>query len=277
MKKTEKKNKVHLKIIGRASSVSCGAENKTSKRDKNFISKNLQKIDSNLIWLLGADEVGRGPLAGPVTVCVSKISHGSERKLQSELTKLAGRAYPIGKDSKKMHEKEREFWFEHLCTLEKQGLVTFYIGSKSAKDIDKKRIAVCIRNILNALVVKAVSSKSVHSIVEAETLTATTPALIELRADAGLKTTVPIALQQDIVKGDEKEFIISIASVYAKVSRDRYMKKISKKQEFSNYGFEVHKGYGTLKHRTAIKKYGLSDQHRKSFSSRIVARLSNSK
>lgn len=209
----------------------------------------------NPVFLLGADEVGRGPLAGPVTVCAAMIRKESEVIIKKELKRLSGKAYPIGKDSKKMTETEREFWFEYLQVLEKLGDIYFFVGSKSAKDIDKKGIAVCTKELLDTAVTKATSGHGQSgSLVE-----------LEVRLDAGLKTSVPLRSQKAIVKGDEKEFVISIASVYAKVTRDRHMKKLSKKAEFAAYGFDIHKGYGTLKHRQAIKKFGLSKEHRKSF------------
>lgn len=239
--------------------------------------KNENKKDFFEI-LLGADEVGRGPLAGPVTVCISSCVSGSEKQIKKELAFLAGKKYPIGKDSKKMTEQERDFWFMHLTALQKKGLITFFLTSKSAQHIDKNGIAVSIKEALDesvgaALVFykklepklkkKDVDKSSVDAI---SVISATT---VRLLADAGLKTSHGISSQKSIVKGDEKEFVISIASVYAKVSRDRYMKNLSKKIEFSKYGFEVHKGYGTAKHRKNISVFGISKMHRVTFCKNI--------
>lgn len=226
-------------------------------------------------FLLGADEVGRGPLAGPVTVCAAMIQKESEASIKKELKRLSGKAYPIGKDSKKMTETEREFWFEYLWVLEKLGDICFFIGSKSAKDIDKKGIAVCIRELLDTAVAKAVQSVSSAGAIKKISVSKKSASYdqsvpLEVRLDAGLKTSVPVSSQKSIVKGDEKEFVISIASVYVKVRRDMYMKRLSKKAEFVPYGFGVHKGYGTLKHRRAIKKFGLSKEHRECFCRNIV-------
>jgi ribonuclease HII len=74
--------------------------------------------------------------------------------------------------------------------------------------------------------------------------------------------------KKTIIKGDEKEKIIAWASILAKVSRDNLMTKLDKK--FPQYGFAVHKGYGTARHRDAIKKHGLSHLHRKSFCKKFV-------
>ena len=70
-------------------------------------------------------------------------------------------------------------------------------------------------------------------------------------------------MQETIIKGDVKEFVISAAAIMAKVSRDRLMKKLGTR--FPKYGFEIHKGYGTVAHRKAVRDFGLSDEHRKTF------------
>ncbi len=233
------------------------------------------KTSKTVEYVLGVDEVGRGPLAGPVTVCVSMIRKGPfeklyEKRLKSELKRISGTAYPIGKDSKKMKENEREFWFEYLRVFEKLGDVSFFVGSKTAKQIDQKGIAVCIQELVDELVGWAYekATDSAASVAEKNS-----NAQISLLADGGLKalrTLDKIHSQKIIIKGDEKEFAISIASVYAKVTRDRYMKKLSKNSKYSHYKFDIHKGYGTLAHRTVMIGQGLSDQHRKSFCKRFV-------
>ena len=81
--------------------------------------------------------------------------------------------------------------------------------------------------------------------------------------DGGLKAPKEFTNQQTIIKGDEKHPIIAWASILAKVHRDNYMTKMSKK--YPEYGFEKHMGYGTRLHRDAIQKHGLSSIHRKSF------------
>lgn len=267
MKKTEKKKAVDLLTRKTAIAGSITAVKTSSKKDLKSTTSGVTK------FLLGADEVGRGPLAGPVAVCAAMIQKKSEATIKKELKRLSGKAYPIGKDSKKMTEAEREFWFEYLQVLEKLGDIYFFVGSKSANDIDKKGIAVCIKELLDTAVTKAagvvcVASEFSSTGAVKKSSEHNWPEL-EVRLDAGLKTSVPVSSQKSIIKGDEKEFVISIASVYAKVTRDMHMKKLSKKGEFSIYEFDVHKGYGTLKHRQAIKNFGLSKEHRKSFCKNI--------
>ena len=75
--------------------------------------------------------------------------------------------------------------------------------------------------------------------------------------------------QETIVKGDAKERVIGLASIMAKVTRDRYMEKVAKKSVYALYDFARHKGYGTLAHRTAIAKHGLSPEHRVSYCKNI--------
>lgn len=78
--------------------------------------------------------------------------------------------------------------------------------------------------------------------------------------DGSLKAPPEFKNQQTIIKGDEKEQVIAAASIVAKVKRDEFMKKLGAKHP--EYGFEIHKGYGTLKHRQNIQKYGVSGAHR---------------
>ncbi|MEX1120350.1 MAG: ribonuclease HII, partial [Candidatus Paceibacterota bacterium] len=75
------------------------------------------------------------------------------------------------------------------------------------------------------------------------------------------------------IKGDEKEYVIALASIMAKVTRDRKMVRFSK--EFPQYGFEAHKGYGTAQHYHALKKHGICPLHRKSFLKRSRASAGN--
>ena len=81
--------------------------------------------------------------------------------------------------------------------------------------------------------------------------------------DGGLRAPKRFMYQKTIIRGDEKEYAIALASIMAKVTRDRKMVKLSKK--YPLYGFNSHKGYGTKKHYEKIKKCGLCELHRRSF------------
>ncbi len=241
---------------------------KSETGDKGGSAKSLGKILSHK-WLIGIDEVGRGPLAGPVTVgAVAVKINGSiaqsYKNLRKKLIENSGEKYPIGVDSKKMKEKDRDFWDEVIeeCAKEND---SFYVSvqSKSATDIDQKGIAVCIANLVDLNIKKILKKiQKIEPHAELENL--------HVLLDGSLKTKLQVGNQKTIIKGDEKELLISLASVYAKVTRDTYMKKISKNPKYSQYGFEVHKGYGTLNHRRAISKYGMSVEHRKSFCENIL-------
>lgn len=230
---------------------------KTGDKAVGIILKTARKT-----WLVGIDEVGRGPLAGPVTVgAVAMKIDGSialtYKNLRKKLMEISGKKYPIGVDSKKMKESDRDFWFEAILKLVKTGDLLAVVSSSSAQMIDKRGIAVCIKNLVDTnlkKISKKVKIKLSNSFAQMNVL-----------LDGGLKTSVPVALQKTIIKGDEKELLISLASVYAKVTRDRYMKNLSKNPKYMEYGFDIHKGYGTLKHRQVIQRQGLSDEHRRSF------------
>lgn len=91
--------------------------------------------------------------------------------------------------------------------------------------------------------------------------------ITKIRLDGSLKAPAEYENQKTIIKGDEKDVFIACASIVAKVSRDALMVRLAKK--YSKYKFEIHKGYGTLLHRSLIKKHGLSPLHRRSFCGNI--------
>lgn len=246
--------------------------------------KNRKTGDKSAKWLVGIDEVGRGPLAGPVTVgAISFLIDGNiartyanlRKKLMeisSELNRGIKKEYPIGVDSKKMKESDREFWYKVIQKLVNEGPLYACTSSASAEEIDQKGIAVCIKELINKNLKKILKiSKQEEQVSSGESLSTPRVSFEQLNVllDGGLKTELPVGSQKTIIKGDEKELVISLASVYAKVTRDAHMKKLSKNYKYSVYEFDVHKGYGTLKHRLAMKKFGLSDEHRKSFCKNI--------
>ncbi len=185
---------------------------------------------------VGIDEVGRGPLAGPVAVGVF-VWYG--KRFPKELEGI--------KDSKKISEKKREEWFAKILKLKKENKCDFAVKFKSAKYIDKYGISKAIKECLRL----ALLSFNLDPI----------KALVLL--DGGLKAPQEFLYQETIIKGDTKESLISAAAIMAKVTRDKRMVKLSKK--YPHYGFDIHKGYGTLFHRTSILKNGISKEHRRTF------------
>jgi ribonuclease HII len=221
----------------------------------------------DVTWLIGVDEVGRGPLAGPVTVGAVAVKINGNvaqtyKNLRKKLMEISGKEYPMGVDSKKMKEVDRDFWYEAIKVC-KRVTDSFYVSvqSSSALSIDQKGIAVCIADLVD-LNIKKILKKIQKKEPNAELQN------LRILLDGSLKTSLKVGNQKTIIKGDEKELLISLASVYAKVTRDTYMKNISKNSKYNQYGFEIHKGYGTVNHRRAISKYGISDEHRRSFCGR---------
>jgi ribonuclease HII len=201
------------------------------------------------MYLIGVDEVGRGPLAGPITIGVFVVSKNYFPIFKKDLYKKMDKL----KDSKKMKESEREEWFKHFFKKRRENRkeLSFVTVSLNNNLIDQKGISWCtktgIRKSLYRLNINPKESK--------------------IYLDGLLYAPKKFKNQKTIIKGDEKNELIAAASVVAKVTRDRFMKKLAK--EFPEYNFKINKGYGTLTHRKAIKKYGKCIYHRESFCKNI--------
>ncbi len=187
-------------------------------------------------YLLGVDEAGRGPLAGPVAVGVVAVQEGFDI--------LA--AFPGLNDSKKLSEKKREALYELLLVEGKRGTVRATVCFGSEKTIDERGIAYAVFSAL---------SRGVRSL-------APRPEEVKIVLDGSLRAPKAYA-QETIIGGDASVPAIMLASVAAKVARDRLMHKLS--AAYPQYGFETHKGYGTKAHFAAIEEHGLSPIHRRSF------------
>ncbi len=188
---------------------------------------------SKIKYIIGIDEVGRGPLAGPVAV-------GAFKMPVSFLAKDFG---PI-KDSKKLTPEIREEFYKKLLILKKAGKIDFAVSYESAKNIDKFGLTRAIKNCLENSIKKLKLN----------------PKECLILLDGGLYAPKEFKNQKTIIKGDEKERSIAFASIVAKVLRDSKMRKLAKK--FPNYFFEKHKGYGTKAHRELIKQFGICPEHR---------------
>jgi len=197
--------------------------------------------------IIGIDEVGRGPLAGPITVAAVAATGNSKHeilnsKLKQELKNI--------KDSKKLSARQREEWFLKLKEM------PHAIASVSPAVIDAIGIAPAIRRAVRSCLKKLSSRFPLD------------PSRFTLLLDGSLYAPENYKNQQTITKGDEKVPIIAVASVIAKVTRDRHMVRMHKK--YPQYGFGVHKGYGTARHQQAIRTHGLCDIHRKTFCRKIL-------
>ena len=197
-------------------------------------------------YLVGVDEVGRGPIAGPVTVCAFIISYPNQKELLKEFKKENN--LPI-KDSKKLNQKQREKWFLYLKRKRKEGECDFAVSSVSNITIDRCGIEKSLQRAINSSLKKIAKDKNTKEIL--------------ILLDGRLKADERYLHQKTIVRGDEKEPAIALASIVAKFTRDNLMKKFSKK--YPEYHFETNVGYGTKKHYEAIKKFGISPLHRKTF------------
>ena len=198
-------------------------------------------MDKVIKYIVGIDEVGRGPIAGPVAVCAFTIKNDLllENQKEKKLPKL--------KDSKKLSKKQREQWFLYLHGAKTFGFCDFAVSFVSSLNIDKFGISKCIQKALN----KSLSDLKLEF----------KDCFIYL--DGGLHAPKEYINQETIIKGDEIHPVISMASIMAKVMRDNVM--INYAKQYPEYGFDEHVGYGTKKHYTAIKNHGQTPIHRKSF------------
>jgi len=179
------------------------------------------------VCICGIDEAGRGPLAGPVMAAAVVLPEGFV---------LEGLH-----DSKKLSARRREVLYESLMADER---VMKCVASASVEEID------CL-NILRAT----------HLAMRRAALG------LPRKPDFCLIDGLPVPNfplpSRALVKGDARCLSIAAASVLAKVTRDRYMRRLA--QEFPQYGFERHAGYGTREHLQALRHYGITPHHRRSF------------
>ena len=189
------------------------------KFEKDLIKKGIKLIG-------GIDEVGRGPLVGPVVACLCILP------LNYKLEGLT--------DSKKLTEKKREKFYDILI----RDAISYGIGIIDHNIIDK----VNIYEATKLAMVEAIKNSKIkpeHILIDA----------------MKLDTSIP---ETSIIKGDAKSLSIAAASVIAKVTRDRMLIELDKKHPM--YDFKHNKGYPTKKHIEAINNYGIIDEHRKTYS-----------
>lgn len=202
--------------------------------------------------IAGVDEVGRGPLAGPVVACVAVL------KSPDALISL--------NDSKKLTRPKREAMFEAV----KEACACYAIASASVAEIDEINILeadfLAMRRALQALGMPGIQESAPQIPIEVKGSFAEGSSLssILVAVDGNLKIRgIPQDNQLPIVKVDGRVASISAASILAKVFRDRYMDDLEKK--YPGYGFDKHAGYGTKAHLDAIRKLGYTPEHRMSF------------
>ncbi len=238
----------------------------------------MKKFKYKSNFIIGIDEVGRGALAGPVVVAafllksnipaclagrknlacanlpngkakVSMIRQISKMNIKNQNFKI-----PL-RDSKKLTPRQREIWFEYIIKNQKFFYTTALI---SPSVIDR----INISQAANLAAIRALKKLITDKILPITK--------IKIYLDGGLylkkqkfDTRYLMLNAKTVIKGDEKIQAITLASIVAKVTRDRLMKKLHHK--YPVYGFDQHKGYGTRQHFAAIKKYGLAKVHRLTF------------
>lgn len=190
-----------------------------------------KEMRKNAPLLCGVDEAGRGPLAGDVYAAAVVLN---DDILIDYLN-----------DSKKVSETRREKLYDEII----KKADAYCIASASVQEIDEL-------NILNAAMLAM--KRAVEGLSVVPDL-----ALIDGNRLPELDCTASC-----VIKGDAVSASIAAASVLAKVTRDRYMKKMAEK--YPEYGFEKHKGYGTALHCEMLKKYGASEIHRRTFLKKII-------
>lgn len=186
--------------------------------------------DSGVSFICGVDEAGRGPLAGPVCAAAVILPRGLEIEGLN--------------DSKKLSEKKREALYDFIC----EKAMDYGIAFATVEEIEELNILKATFLAMNRAIEKLRFQPEL--------------ALIDGNRDSGIKME-----SRCIVGGDGCCADIAAASILAKVTRDRYMLKLA--EEYPQYGFEKHKGYGTKAHYAALREFGPSPVHRLSFLRRM--------
>ena len=187
--------------------------------------------------IAGIDEVGRGPLAGPVVAAIALIDRGAAKR---KLLKLID-------ESKKLELEDREAAYDAMIA---SGIVRFAVGEASVEEIDRINILqatyLAMRRALLALAGLPDPVMPDMVLIDGNRL----PPQLGCPAET-------------IVGGDGHSYSIAAASIFAKVTRDRYMTRLA--ETFPGYGWETNRGYGTGQHLTALEKLGPTPHHRMSF------------
>lgn len=200
----------------------------------------MLKPSPKIEYVVGIDESGRGPLAGPVVVGVVAVRFDVFKTSFSRYFKNV-------QDPKKTTIMERDKWHSRLKEWEEKDYIQTGFSFVGPQVIDNTGIVRSIKKALDQSLKKL-------NLAPEKTL---------VLLDGLLHAKDEYIHQETIIKGDEKEPIITLAAIIAKVARDRKMVQLAKK--FPQYGLDVHKGYGTKAHRDSLKKHGLSSIHRYTF------------
>lgn len=192
-------------------------------------------------YVIGVDEAGRGALAGPVSV--GAVLYPEDFDWREAFALITRRGVPRLRDSKQLSGQQRETLYTYI---EEHGRLRHAAAFVDAKTIDEIGIANAARQAASV----AVRELGVR------------PGRASVLLDAGLSVSHEWE-QESFVRGDENVPAIAFASIVAKVLRDRLMEEYAEKD--ARYLFDIHKGYGTARHRAMIRKHGISELHRATF------------
>ncbi len=210
------------------------------------IKNDLKYFSKKIKYLIGVDEVGRGSLAGPVTVAAILFNKKKLKELNGRFKNLKIEL----RDSKKLNCLQRQKIYDII----KKSSVIFSVSSSSHKFINK-------RNINNAIF--SAAKRALKKIIEKNQAKN-----YKVIIDGNLKIPNLEICQEAVIKGDEKLFSIACASIVAKVIRDRIMIRLSNK--YPEYYFFKNKGYGTKDHIEILKNKGYCEIHRQNFLKKII-------
>lgn len=197
-------------------------------------------------FVIGADEAGRGPLAGPVVAAAAIMRND---KFDPLMGKLNDKTWDLVRDSKTLSEKQREKAFDFVCE-------NFYVG-----------VGICDHKSIDEINILEASFLAMKkAITDLKTKFRQELAGFDksiILVDGNKKIPNLSLSQEAIVGGDRIVKSISAASIIAKVTRDRLM--VAMHEKYPAYGFDKHKGYGTKQHINAIKQFGPCEIHRQTF------------
>lgn len=224
--------------------------------DQNYFQKYSSK---NNIFIAGCDEVGRGPLAGPVVAACASLHQKTYNK--KEFTEILDLLKLLGvSDSKKIPQIKREEIIEDLgLELRSDQILSLEISKNTDFRICIQEISVDIIDEINILNASLLAMKKSFVKTHKEDF----EGVVLIDGNKKFISDRNHIMYESIVKGDSKSLIIGLASIVAKVYRDRLMQSYSK--EYPGYFWEKNAGYGTAQHLEAILQIGITPIHRKSF------------
>ena len=209
-------------------------------------------------FIVGLDEAGRGPLAGPVVAAAVFIKNTFIKEKHSDILQNVRMFLGI-RDSKTLTEKQREFFYEQLTNHKD---IVFGVGIVSEKVIDKVNILEATKLAMQKALENMYHKSNGRKIYgTADFLLIDGNFILHMKHSFAKSFGAP--KQKSIIKGDSKVFSITAAGIIAKVTRDRIMRHMHIK--YPEYGFDKHKGYGTAAHVIRLQNLGVCKIHRKSF------------